>query len=127
GMADHPRNAVIPTTAAEGAWLAERLRQLKGSALKTGTGCREMPVPHFQRILAIHAGAGWATKRWPVEKFAEIARRFEGPLVVVGSADEERLAGRVIEAAGARRCPVLNLAGQTTLKQLAALLEIGRA
>src|SRR5262249_47497110 len=63
GMANPPRVAVIPTGAAETGWLAERLRNL--------------PRP----VLAIHPGAGWETKRWPVEKFAEIARRFDGAVV----------------------------------------------
>src|SRR5690349_24224625 len=36
----------------------------------------------------------WETKRWPVEKFAEIARRFEGGVVVVGSECERPLGDR---------------------------------
>jgi lipopolysaccharide heptosyltransferase II len=104
GMAHHPQVTVIPTTDSEAAWRAARLR--------------ELPRP----LLAIHPGAGWETKRWPVEKFAEIARRFEGTVVVVGSAGERRLAAAVIETSSSRHKPALNLAGETTLKQLAALL-----
>jgi lipopolysaccharide heptosyltransferase II len=73
-------------------------------------------------LLAIHPGAGWETKRWPVEKFAEIARRFEGTVVVVGSGGERSLAARIVEATAGQRNPALNLAGETSLKQLAALL-----
>jgi heptosyltransferase-1 len=104
GMANHPRIAVVPTGPPESAWLADRLQNL--------------PRP----MLAIHPGAGWETKRWPVEKFAEIARRFEGTVAVVGSAGERRLGATVVEAARSRNRPALNLAGETTLKQLAALL-----
>ncbi len=104
GLPNHPRVAVVPTTAAETAWLAER------------TG--HLPRP----LLAIHPGAGWETKRWPAEKFAEIARRFEGSVVVVGSAGERGLADRIVEATSGRRNTALNLAGETSLKQLAVLL-----
>jgi lipopolysaccharide heptosyltransferase II len=104
GLADHPRTAVIHISASEEAWVADRLRGL--------------PRP----ILAIHPGAIWPTKRWPVEKFAEIANRFDGSVVVVGSAGERTLAARIVDVRAARKRPALNLAGETTLKQLAALL-----
>ena len=104
GLSNHPRVAVISTTAAETAWLADRTRHL--------------PRP----LLAIHPGAGWETKRWPVEKFAEIVRRFEGSVVLVGSSAERGLADRIVAATSARRNPALNLAGETSLKQLAVLL-----
>ncbi len=104
GMPNHPRVAVVPTNPAESGWLADKLRHL--------------PRP----LLALHPGAGWETKRWPVEKFAEIARRFPGSVAVVGSAGERALAARVTDTALAPHKPVLNLAGETSLKQLAALL-----
>jgi lipopolysaccharide heptosyltransferase II len=104
GMANHPRVAVIPTGPPESAWLTEQLRNL--------------PRP----LLAIHPGAGWETKRWPVEKFAEIARRFEGGVIVVGSTSERQLAVPIVDAARPRNRRVLNLAGETNLKQLAVLL-----
>ncbi len=105
GMAVHPRMSMIPTTAAESAWLADRLRNV--------------PRP----ILAIHPGAGWKTKCWPAEKFAEIARRFPGSVMVVGAPSERHLAARVVQTAGVRHNLVLNMAGETTLKQLAVILE----
>jgi lipopolysaccharide heptosyltransferase II len=117
GRANDSRTAVVPTTAADSIWLAEQLRHL--------------PKP----IMAIHPGAGWVTKRWPVEKFAEIARRFAGSVVVVGAASEQISGTRIIAATGISKVrqeslphpfspkPALNLAGQTTLKQLAVLLK----
>jgi lipopolysaccharide heptosyltransferase II len=104
GLGDHPRTAVIPVTAAEKVWLGDRLRHL--------------PRP----ILALHPGAGWKTKCWPVEKFAEIARRFDGTVLVLGAPSERHLAGRVVDAAAAGPNRVLNMAGETSLKQLTALL-----
>lgn len=75
-------------------------------------------------ILAIHAGAGWETKRWPPEKFAEIARRYPGSVVTVGSSPEAALAAPIVAAAnGTGRRSALDLCGATTLPQLAAVLE----
>lgn len=105
GRATDPRTAFIPTTAADSIWLADQVRQL--------------PRP----IMAIHPGAGWVTKRWPVEKFGEIARRFTGSVVVIGAASERMPGTQILAATTDSRKPVLNLAGQTTLKQLAILLR----
>ena len=77
-------------------------------------------------IIAIHPGARWETKRWPVEKFAEVARTAieeQGAgVVLLGSpseADVTAAVGREIPTSlsGSLR----NLAGKTTLKQLAAI------
>ena len=105
GLADHPRTAFVSTTAADSIWLAEHLRCL--------------PRP----IMAIHPGAGWVTKRWPVDKFGEIARRFAGSVVVIGTASEQLAGTRIIDSTAAAPKPILNLAGKTTLKQLAVLLR----
>jgi lipopolysaccharide heptosyltransferase II len=105
GMMNHPREVAIPAAPADAAWLAGQLNLLPGP------------------IMAIHAGAGWETKRWPVEKFAEIARRFDGSVVVVGTGSEQIAAARIVEAVHGCGRPALNLAGRTTLKQLASLLR----
>ena len=80
-------------------------------------------------LLAVHPGARWVTKRWPVEKFAAVAakatRKFGFATVILGSPAEaessallEQLIRNFIPAAR-----ILNLTGQTTLKQLAAVLQ----
>jgi lipopolysaccharide heptosyltransferase I len=73
--------------------------------------------------VAVHAGARWATKRWPAEYFAEVIRRMAcdfGVSVVLIGGPAETAAAEQIESAVPGMC--LNLVGQTTLKQLAALL-----
>jgi len=105
GRERDPRTAIISATEADSKWLADQLRYL--------------PRP----IMAIHPGAGWVTKRWPVEKFAAIARRFAGSVVVVGGSSERLSGSQIIRATADSPKPVLNLAGQTTLKQLAVLLK----
>lgn len=74
-------------------------------------------------ILAIHPGAGWETKRWPVEKFSAIAARFAGSVVTVGSRSEQPLSAPIASAVGAAGKAGLDLAGATSLPQLAAILE----
>ena len=69
------------------------------------------------------------TKRWPVEKFADVLQRasraWQAGIVLLGSpaerSDAERLASQL--AAAGITDPVRNLAGQTTLKQLSSLLQ----
>lgn len=79
-------------------------------------------------ILAIHAGAQWITKRWPPESFAAVGakaiRHFRCKIVLVGTADERPLTNH-IEQLLHKFVPtgnVINLSGETTLKQLAAVL-----
>lgn len=74
-------------------------------------------------ILAIHAGAGWETKRWPAENFARVAARFSGSVVTVGSRDEAALTAPIAAAAAGAGRMALDLAGATSLPQLAAVLE----
>lgn len=80
-------------------------------------------------FIAIHAGAQWVTKRWPVEKFAEVAsqamRMHNVSVVILGSPGEKPLGHQLERQIRQRRSGghVLDLTGQTTLKQLAAVLE----
>lgn len=73
--------------------------------------------------VAIHPGARWATKRWPAAYFAELARRiggeFGGTFILVGGAEESATAAELESALAGRS---INLVGQTSLKQLAAVL-----
>ena len=76
-------------------------------------------------ILVLNPGARWLTKRWPPEHFAEIARRavehHRVGLVVVGAPEDQPLAAALrVALAG---LPLLDLAGKTTLGQLAAVIE----
>lgn len=85
----------------------------------------DLPRP----IVAIHPGARWETKRWPPEKFAEIARtavaEHGAGVVLLGSPSEASLTADVQRKIQHDRPEsVRDLAGKTSLKQLAALLEI---
>jgi ADP-heptose:LPS heptosyltransferase len=71
----------------------------------------------------LNAGARWHTKRWPPEHFAEIgcraASEFGATLVAVGSASDRPLVDAMRRHLGS--VGLLDLCGQTRLKQLAAL------
>jgi len=77
-----------------------------------------------QDYVLIAPGTRWETKHWPAEHFAELAKhlaREHGVSVVLaGAPDEAELAARVATLAGG--C-VVNLAGRTTIQQMAALVD----
>lgn len=80
---------------------------------------RDVPRPR----LVLNLGARWATKRWPPEHFAAIARRavdrFGAALVAVGAPEDAPLVDDLRARLGA--IPVLDLCGRTTLPQLASI------
>ena len=80
-------------------------------------------------VLAVHPGAAWVTKRWPVGRFAAIAsrapREWGASIVVLGGPDERALARRLVaslraSSPGAATC---DLSGRTSVGELAAVLE----
>jgi heptosyltransferase I len=79
-------------------------------------------------LLAVHPGAQWITKRWPVEKFAAVAgramRAYGFSVVILGSRAEQPVAAQLESLLRQERPAgvVRNLCGQTTLKQLGACL-----
>ncbi|SAK99086.1 glycosyl transferase family protein [Caballeronia fortuita] len=78
------------------------------------------------RLVLVHPGAQLPSRRWPVERFGEVARalsRSGWQVAVTGSAGEASLTARVANDAGA---DVIDLAGQTSLGSLAALVAKAR-
>lgn len=73
------------------------------------------------------SGSARENKRWPVERFAaladKISSQFGLPIVAAGSPYEADLVNRL---KGLANVPVVNLAGQTSLKELVALLKDAR-
>jgi lipopolysaccharide heptosyltransferase II len=73
-------------------------------------------------LIAVHAGAGTATKRWPVERFSllieEILRKYKVKIILVGGREERNL----LKLPDLGR-DLVNLTGETSIKQLAALLS----
>jgi ADP-heptose:LPS heptosyltransferase len=78
------------------------------------------PVPG---AVIVHPGCAFAARRWPVERYAQVARRLASrgrQVVVTGSAADGSLAAQVTAAADLPDGAML--AGRTTLSQLAALV-----
>jgi len=74
-------------------------------------------------LAALHPGARWATKLWPAVHWARLAdwlvREKGFKVVITGSAGDRPLAEDIISL---MQAPALNLAGRTTLEDLAGLL-----
>ena len=73
------------------------------------------------RYVVFAPGAEYGSaKRWPAEHFAELARRLEAPVVLLGSAKEHSICQEIAAGSGPGHC--LNLAGQTSLADAFALI-----
>ena len=85
---------------------------------------QELPESLGRPLLAVAPGARWSTKRWPVERFAavaqELAQAQQATVVVLGSAEERRLAQELCQRLSV---PVLNSTGKLSLMHTAALLQ----
>jgi heptosyltransferase-1 len=90
-----------------------------------GRVCAGLPGP----LLVIQPGTRWQTKQWPIRHFAEVARRALKQLgmsiIVIGSRGESAAAQELVEIVRqvVPRGDIRSLAGQTSIKQLAALLQ----
>ncbi|HUN53798.1 MAG TPA: glycosyltransferase family 9 protein [Smithella sp.] len=69
----------------------------------------------------------WAYKEWDADKWIQLAsfiwQTYDMPVIITGSATERKRA-EVLAANG--QSPIHNLAGRTTLRELAALLQMSR-
>lgn len=78
------------------------------------------------RLVLIHPGAQLPSRRWPAERFAQVALALAGEgwqIAITGAASEHPLASVV---AAATTCRPINLAGKTSLGGLAALVSNAR-
>lgn len=79
------------------------------------------PIPSpAPGAVVVHPGAAYGSKRWPPDRFAEVAAWFRSHghrVVITGTAAEHELAAAVAEPSGAEV-----LAGKTSLPELAALI-----
>ena len=71
------------------------------------------------RYVVFVPGARVEYRRWPIDRFIEVANRLKCTIVIVGSSEEARLA-KMIDAA--TNCRTIDLCGKTTLSQLGGVL-----
>ncbi len=78
-------------------------------------------------LVVMHPGARWPTKLWPTAHWARLAEwlaRDQGfQVVITGSSGDRESAQEIVEQTTG---PLLNLAGRTSLAELAALLQQAR-
>jgi heptosyltransferase I len=81
------------------------------------------------RLVILNAGAGWPTKRWPAEHFSTLANElsqqgFATALIGGAAAADKVVADHVLSG-----CThgILNLVGQTSVKELVALISLSAA
>ena len=84
----------------------------------------QLGINEKDALLAIHPGASCPSKIWPGERFAEAADRlvekYGFRVVLVSGPKDMALAERVIRR---MRHPAINLAGKTSVSQLASVLK----
>lgn len=111
GLGDLPQDADVPLQPAAAQWAAAQL------------------APLARPLLAVNPGAKWKTKRWPVERFAVVAgkaaRHHRCGLVLLAGPGETALSAMLEKLLQdfVPRQSVVNLGGQTSLPQLAAVLQ----
>jgi heptosyltransferase-1 len=84
------------------------------------------PDAHEQLLTVLHPGARWASKLWPAASWARLAvwLRDQGfQVVLTGSRADQCLVTEIVEKT---QLPVINLAGRTSLAELAAILRRAR-
>jgi len=65
-------------------------------------------------------GARWKTKRWPPQKFGELASRLPVQSVIVGSKADRDIADLIVSLSAGK---AVSLAGKTSLKELIAVMR----
>ncbi len=75
-----------------------------------------------KKLVVMAPGTIWETKQWRSEAFAEVARHFlqQGLATILIGSDRER---QICEAVAAAAPGAVNLGGETTLSELAALIR----
>ncbi len=82
--------------------------------------------PPGRRLVIVNPGARWTTKLWPERNFAELADRLiqekNATVIFTGGPNDRRMIERVLTLM--KHSNVENWAGETTLKELAALASV---
>jgi len=82
-----------------------------------------LPTEDERPLVVLHPGARWASKLWQPASWAHLAEWFENQgfqVALTGSRADQPLVSEIIHNT---RSPVINLAGSTSLAQLAGILR----
>lgn len=89
------------------------------SEVKFPLSINDVELP-FARYAVLVPGARWETKRWPPERFGELASLLPMESVVVGGKGDEDIASRVVANSKGK---AVSLVGKTGLKELAGVIK----
>lgn len=85
---------------------------------------KEHSITSGDKLFAIHPGASCISKRWPPERFAEVAdlisKKYNAKILLVGAGDNQLIAREVLLS---MKQPVIDLTGKTSLTHLISLLK----
>ena len=124
-----PESADGPTHDADEHEVARWCRLLAHAGIDADARDLDLAVPpalvprRIRGATLVHPGAASEARRWPVERWIEVARaeqRLGRTVIVTGGRDEVDRARRVADGAGVPRTHVY--AGRTSLRELAALV-----
>ncbi|MBU1713262.1 MAG: lipopolysaccharide heptosyltransferase II [Proteobacteria bacterium] len=78
-----------------------------------------------ETIIAVNPMAKWKTKLWKPDKFSQLAERLQKEIncriIFTGSVQDRPIIEDIIKQTGGKQDQIINLAGSTTLKELAYL------
>jgi ADP-heptose:LPS heptosyltransferase len=80
----------------------------------------DIPASHHAGYIACVIGAAHATKRWPVEKWKEFARKINHPIILLGGKTDTAMGG---EIASVDTVKVYNACGKFSLNESADLVK----
>jgi heptosyltransferase-1 len=146
GYAD-PREALAgrlykTKIAREGVHVVEQGAALLGAAMGIALEPAEVELPHEawaeewaealvggRRVCVLAPGAGWGAKRWPAERFGELAQRLAAmgftAMVNARRKDDELAAAVIAASGGAAEIAVCNVTGMLALVRRSALMVGG--
>lgn len=80
--------------------------------------------PSARLLIGLNPNASWEGKRWPADKFAQLAdlliQEQKGQLLFFGATQDSEYVKKVMAMMS---CPALSVAGETSLGQMAALIQ----
>ncbi|MEW6713807.1 MAG: lipopolysaccharide heptosyltransferase I [Nitrospirota bacterium] len=82
-----------------------------------------------KEYILILPSARWPSKRWPPEHFAALISKLKMPCVISGSSADKEICLKIIKniPETTKQPKIINLCGETSLKELAALIESAKA
>lgn len=113
--------AIKETTSTPQIFVAEKLKD------KLSTLLTEEKIETKYGWVSINPFSRWSYKEWDMDKWRQLAsfiwQKYKMPVIITSSATEKKRAAALVATS---LSPIYNLAGKTTLREMAALLQMSR-